>query len=95
MELTVTEKAQAWFENELELSKGDSLRIFGKYGGATNVHVGMSTGIEITGPNKPMIEKELNGITYFIEQTDEWFFGNYHLNVDIDDKLKEPTYTYQ
>ncbi len=95
MKLEITPQAVEWFEKELLLSSGDSIRIFGKYGGATNVHVGFSTGIEVTTPNESLIEKKENGITFFTEVGDEWFFAEYTLEISLDEKLKEPAYFYR
>ncbi|MBO0477898.1 iron-sulfur cluster biosynthesis protein [Vagococcus sp. DIV0080] len=94
MELTITPEALAWFKEELLLEKGDSVRIFGKYGGATNVHVGFSTGIEVTTPHQESLSKEFEGIRFFTEQGDDWFFSDYDLTVSLNDVTKEPTYTY-
>ncbi|HCM88334.1 MULTISPECIES: HesB/YadR/YfhF family protein [Vagococcus] len=95
MKLEITPQAVEWFEKELLLDSGDSLRIYGKYGGSTNVHVGFSTGIEVTTPNKVLVEKVEKGITFFTEVGDEWFFAEYTLEVSLDEKLKEPTYFYR
>lgn len=94
MELVITEAAQKWFESELGLDTGDSLRIFGKYGGSTDVHVGFSTGIEVTKPNQPLVQVTHNGVVYFTESADEWFFAKYVLTIDLDDTTKEPSYSY-
>ena len=94
MELTITPQAIAWYKEELHLKEGDSLKISGKYGGATNVHVGFSTGIEKTTPHQVNYETVLEGITFFTEQGDDWFFADYNLSITLDDKLNEPVYTY-
>ena len=36
-----------------------------------------------------------NGITYFVETGDEWFFQGHDLDVVFDEKLKEPSYSYR
>lgn len=95
MELIVTEAAHKWFVEELGLDSGDFVRIFGKYGGSTNVHVGFSTGIQIVEPENALTTTEIEGITYFTEQADDWFFTNYKLTVDIDEQLNEPNFTYE
>lgn len=95
MELKVTPQATKWFKDELLLTEGDSLRIYGKYGGATNVHVGFSTGIEATSANNPMLEVKIDGIYFFTEEADEWFFADYSLEIDLDEKTNEPSYTYK
>ncbi len=94
MELIITPEAVEWFKSELSLTHGDSLRIFGKYGGATNVHVGFSTGIEVTEANRPMMEKTIDGISFFTEEGDDWFFAEYTLEIDLDEITEEPKYTY-
>ncbi|AQP53061.1 hypothetical protein CBF34_02905 [Vagococcus penaei] len=93
MKLDISNDAHNWYVNELELEKGDSLRIYGKYGGATNVHVGLSTGITVTAPTKPAYSVEKDGITYYIEETDAWFFDDYVLKIELEHD--EPTYVYQ
>ncbi|RHH69516.1 MULTISPECIES: HesB/YadR/YfhF family protein [Vagococcus] len=95
MELIVTDSAHKWFVEELGLESGDFVRIFGKYGGSTNVHVGFSTGISLVEPEDARTTTVIDGITYFTEQADDWFFTDYTLTVDIDDKLNEPSFTYQ
>lgn len=95
MELTITPEALNWFKEELILEKGDSVRIFGKYGGATNVHVGFSTGIEVTTPHMPFLVKEIDGLTFFTEHGDDWFFSDYDLTVSLDEKTGEPAYIYK
>lgn len=94
MKLIVTDAAHKWFVEELGLKTGDYVRIFGKYGGSTNVHVGFSTGIQIVSPENPLVKTEIDGITYFTEQADDWFFTDYAVTVDIDEKLDEPTFHY-
>ncbi|QIL46332.1 hypothetical protein G7081_04255 [Vagococcus coleopterorum] len=95
MNLTISDKGQAWFKSELNLKDGDGIRFFGKYGGSTNVHVGFTTGMTIAEPSTNTLAKiEVNGITYFTEESDEWFFHGFDLAVDYDEKLDEPTYTY-
>lgn len=95
MALTITPAAHDWYKEELGLTSGDSIRIFGKYGGSTNVHVGFSTGINMISPVDALSQTEVEGITYFTESSDEWFFANFGLLVDIDPILNEPFYTYQ
>lgn len=94
MELVITDQAHNWFKDELDLETGDTLRIFGKYGGSTNVHVGFSTGIQVVEPMESLEAVNKDGITYFTEHGDEWFFSDYILTVDLDPILEEPRYIY-
>ena len=94
MKIKVTDKAENWFKNELGVEPGGYVHFFGKYGGATNVHVGFSTGMRVEEPTDPIATLEQNGITYFADSMDEWFFANYDLAVDFDEQKDEPVYTY-
>ncbi len=94
MHLVISPKSQHWFKEELGVEKGDAIRFFGKYGGKTDVHTGFSTGIEISKPEKPLVQVENEGIIYFIEESDEWFFGGYDLAVNFDEQHEEPSYAY-
>ena len=95
MKLTISPKAQQWFTNELELEAGDGIRFFGKYGGSTNVHTGFTTGMAITSPSdKTLAKVNEQDISFFVDETDDWFFHGYDLVVDFDEKMDEPTYFY-
>lgn len=94
MKITVTDKAEKWFRDELEVKDGGYVHFFGKYGGGTNVHAGFSTGMRVEEPTDAVVTMEQNGITYFIDSTDEWFFADYDLTVDFDEQKDEPIYTY-
>ncbi|MGO2082409.1 HesB/YadR/YfhF family protein [Vagococcus sp.] len=95
MKIELSDKAHQWFVDELDLDKGDYLRIFGKYGGKTNIHVGFSTGINVVEPTQMDGHLDYKGITYFTEEADEWFFGNHCLVIDYDESMNEPIYTYK
>ena len=40
------------------------------------------------------IEIEVEGINFYIEKSDAWFFIDSDLIVTLDEKLKEPKYNY-
>ena len=45
-------------------------------------------------PETPLIEENTNGMMFFVEEADEWFFKGYDLVVDYDEKLEEPKYDF-
>mgnify|MGYP000219245993 FL=1 len=51
--------------------------------------------MSVEAPDEPMIKENLDGITYFIEETDDWFFKGYDLIVDYDEKNDEPRYQFE
>lgn len=96
MQLTISDKAQKWYIEELELTQGDGVRFFGKYGGSTNVHDGFTTGMQVVKPSEDVLAKvEHHGITFFTEKLDEWFFNGFDLSVEFDEALQEPCYVYK
>ena len=95
MKLTIDEKSQAWFEEEMGVSKERGVRFLGKVYGCSPIHEGFSLAVEVDTPNNPFVSVEKNGITYFIETGDEWFFLGHDLEVVFDEKLKEPSYSYR
>ena len=94
MKLEVTPKAQQWFKEETGFSLRQAF-VFRKIYGKTPVHDGFSIAMSVEAPDEPMIKENLDGITYFIEETDDWFFKGYDLIVDYDEKNDEPRYQFE
>lgn len=94
MKLTITSKAQEWFKREIELGDNQGIKFYGKVYGKTQVHDGFSVGMSVDTPETPLIEEKANGMMFFVEEADEWFFKGYDLVVDYDEKLEEPKYEF-
>lgn len=95
MELKITPRAQEWFKQELQVSPGMGIRFYGKVYGNTNVHEGFSVGMSVDTPEKPLVQTEVDGLNYYVEENDDWFFSEYNLLVDYDEVLDEPTYLFE
>lgn len=95
MKLAVTEKAIEWFKKELVVDNGMGVRFYGKVYGKTQVHEGFSVGMAVDVPSQPVVEETIDGLLFFIDETDEWFFKGYDLVVDYDEKLDEPKYVFE
>lgn len=89
MKLTISEKAAQWFIDELNLVEGDSIKFFGSIYGP---HDGFSVTIEKVIPSRPFHITKQNGIQFFVEKNDAWFFDNADLSVTFNEDLKEPDY---
>lgn len=94
MKIHISDEAAAWYEDEMFLSKGDYVRFFARYGGCSTVQQGFSLGISKEEPVNAGAETAKNGITYFIEEKDIWYFDNHDLYVEFNAKAKEPDYKY-
>ncbi len=95
LNMFISDEARKWFEEELMLEQGDSLRFFVKYGGCSSVQQGFSLGIHKEAPKDPTLSVEINGITYFIEHVDAWYLDDHDLYVNYDHDLEEPAYEYK
>lgn len=96
MKLTLTDKAIQWFEEGYPLAEGESIRLFGKTYGNTEVHDGFSVGMKSSDPDKHEILARVdhNNRTYFASKDDEWFFNGYDLEVDFDFDMEMPLYHF-
>ncbi|EPC98301.1 hypothetical protein Lpp227_03696 [Lacticaseibacillus paracasei subsp. paracasei Lpp227] len=76
--------------------KGAGIRFFGKAYGKTQVHDGFSVGMTRDDhPDQPIMAVEKDGVTYFVDPTDAWFFENLAMTVDYDAHLDEPKYEFK
>lgn len=94
MKIEISEKAQKWFEEEVGVTEESGVRFLGKVYGKTEVHEGFSIGMEVTKPVEPIAQTTHNGITYFAEKQDEWFFNGYDLEIEYDAEKEEPIYHF-
>ncbi|MBM7709954.1 HesB/YadR/YfhF family protein [Enterococcus lemanii] len=95
MKLTITPQVLAWFKEEINLGENQGIRFFGKVYGKTQVHEGFSVGMSVDSPENPLFSETINGILFFIEENDEWFFKGYDLTVDYNEQLKEPAFIFK
>ena len=93
MQLTIDKRAQAWFEEEWVYLKNVVFVSQERYTDAVPIHEGFSLAVEVDAPSNPYVSVVENGITYFVETGDEWFFHGHNLEVGFDEKLKEPSYS--
>lgn len=83
MEITVTNEAQQFFKDEMLLENGDAVRFMSKVYGKTQVHEGFSVALSVEAPDKAIASFEKNGIFYYIDDADQWFFNGYDFEVDF------------
>lgn len=96
MKITINEKAVSWYKNELYLEDGASIRFFARYGGQSPLHKGFSLGLSTNDtPYEAGAEQTADGITFFIEENDLWFFDEHDLVIGYNEKLEEPEYRYE
>ncbi len=89
MKLNVTSDAAKWYIKEMDLKPGDSIKFFGKVYGP---HGGFSFAISKMDPSRPFVLETVEGINFYIEKSDDWFFIDKDLTVSLDTERNEPTY---
>ncbi|MGE7093743.1 HesB/YadR/YfhF family protein [Lysinibacillus sp. NPDC048646] len=94
MNITLTDDALQWFKREMEVETGDTIRFYARYGGSSPFHEGFSLGMTREEPIEVGIQSVIDGITYYIEEKDLWFFHEHNLYVDIDSTMDELKYEY-
>ncbi|PLR95258.1 HesB/YadR/YfhF family protein [Bacillus sp. T33-2] len=94
MKIVVSDEAAAWYENEMDLEKGSYVRFFARYGGCSTVQQGFSLGVSNEEPADIGAKSEKNGITYYIEEKDMWYFDNHDLEVGFNKAANEPVFNY-
>jgi uncharacterized protein YneR len=90
MIISIDEKAFSWFNKEFELSKPFSIRMFPQYAGFGEKHKGYSLAFSAEAPTSAGFTNEMDGITFFVEDNDIWFFDETktYLSIDPKDELK-------
>ena len=77
MQLTIDKRAQAWFEEEMGVSKERGVRSV-RSTDAVQFMKDYSLAVEVDAPSNPYVSVVENGITYFVETGDEWFFHGHN-----------------
>ncbi|MFJ5766426.1 HesB/YadR/YfhF family protein [Lysinibacillus sp. NPDC093210] len=94
MNIALTDEALQWFKNEMEVETGDTIRFYARYGGSSPFHEGFSLGMTREEPFEIGVQTKIDGVTYYIDEKDLWFFNDYNLHIDVDKQLYELKYDY-
>lgn len=95
MEITISDKALSWFKEEVGLGTGDKIKFYAQIYGTSPVQENFA--LAFTVDNEPidlMVKTELDGITFYIEEGDLWFFNGHNLHVDYNEQKDELEYNY-
>ncbi|KEZ54366.1 HesB/YadR/YfhF family protein [Metabacillus indicus] len=95
MKIHMSDEAVKWYQEEMNIESGDSFRFFVRYGGSSTIQKGFSLGVVKDSPKEAGAKMEKNGITFFIEESDVWYFDQNDLIVDYDHDKDEPVFDYK
>jgi uncharacterized protein YneR len=94
MQVIISEQALEWFKKELEVTSGDHVQFFARYGGCGNFQSGFSLGVTVKAPEEEAASVEKDGILFYVEKKDEWYFDGKDLKVTYDEEKQEVSYNY-
>ena len=94
MKLNISKEAANWYKEELHINEVINLRFFVRYGGVGGKVPGFSLGITPDTPEDIHASAEIDGITFFVEETDAWYFEESDLQIKLDNVLNEPELKY-
>jgi len=92
MQIRMSDQVFQWYKEELALSEGDFIRFYIRYGGLNSFVKGFSLGMDKENPEQTHTQIEKDGITFFIEDSDTWYFDDRDLLIEFNEKLGEPEF---
>lgn len=95
MKLLISEEAARWFKEEAEFSPGDMVKFYPKFYGKSPVQECYSLGFtRDSEPADIAVQKEVDGIVFYIERDDLWYFADHDLRVHYNEEADELEYEY-
>ena len=95
MNIEVTDKAFDWFKNELDVTSGDQIQFFVRYGGDSDFQEGFSIGVIKKEKDDPSVEVKKESVVFYIEKKDEWYFDNKDFLVEFNEDIQEIQYKHK
>ncbi|MBM7691381.1 uncharacterized protein YneR [Peribacillus deserti] len=94
MEIKISDEAVKWYTEEMNLKQGGFVRFMARYGGCSTVQSGFSLGLSNDEPINLGASAVKNGITFFVEESDLWYFDNHDLIINFNERFNEPEISY-
>ncbi|MBB6446400.1 HesB/YadR/YfhF family protein [Bacillus benzoevorans] len=94
MKIVISERASQWFKEEMELKQGDYVRFYIQFYGSSPVQETFSLGFTKDEPIDMAASTLAEGIIFFVEESDLWYFAGHDLHVDYHEKKDEIEYQY-
>jgi uncharacterized protein YneR len=94
MEIVISDGALKWFKNGMGLMKGDQLRFYARIYGSSPVQKGYTLGFDKEKSINSVASTERDGILFFVEENDLWYFNGHDLHVDYHEKEDDLEFKY-
>lgn len=95
MKIEVSEKALHWFKEEVGLENGKKVRFYSKIYGTSPVQEGYALAFTIDNDSSDAaVHVVSDGITFFVGESDLWFFNGHDLHIEYNEGMDEVEYKY-
>lgn len=95
LKIVISETAFRWFQEEMGLKTGDKVKFYTQIYGSSPVQKGFALGFaRDNSPINPAVYVEKDGIGFYVEESDAWFFDGHDLHVDYNRNRDELEYQY-
>lgn len=95
MNINISKETAQWYKQELGLETSSFVRFYVRYGGIGGNIPGFSLGLSVEKPSNIHTQVTVEDITFYIEESDEWYFDGKDLFVSLNSHTKEPQFTYK
>ncbi|KKK38492.1 hypothetical protein WQ57_07750 [Mesobacillus campisalis] len=92
--ITIDQNAYKWFEAEFQTQKPFFIRLYPQYAGFGEKNKGYSLAFSLENPNIAATKQEINGITFYVESNDTWFFDETDVDIKFCDNKHEVFASY-
>ncbi|MEH7443941.1 hypothetical protein V7201_16630 [Bacillus sp. JJ1122] len=89
MTISIDQNAYKWFEREFDTPKPFYIRLYPQYAGFGDKNKGYSLAFARETPSIPAQQQEIDGITFFVESNDTWFFEETNVEIKYSDTEQE------
>lgn len=87
--ISIDDKAFKWFEKEFQSAKPFSIRLYPQYAGLGEKNKGFSLAFSLEDPAICCEQQEREGITFYVESNDKWFFDETDIEIKYNDAINE------
>ncbi len=95
MKIEISEKALNCFKEEVGLEEGQKVKFYTQIYGTSPIQSGYALAFTVDDDlSNAAVHILLEGITFFIEDADLWFFNGHDLYIDYNDNNNEIEYKY-
>ncbi|WP_217585511.1 HesB/YadR/YfhF family protein [Lentibacillus saliphilus] len=93
MNITLTPSAANWYREDFDATETTAIRFFPRYGFGGRIP-GFSLGVKQATPVDVFTSTEVDGMLFFIEESDAWYFEGVELHVSFDEHVQAPQFNY-